>query len=345
MTYALNGYKFDLENFFPRNIFDRVTEIRVTEPQVIHEEATRRVRREKLTTDGKLTILAADHPARRVTSVGDNPVAMADRFQYLGRVVRVISSEEFDGVMGPTDIIEELFIINYLVRQGGGPSFLDKKVMLGCMNRGGLSGTAFELDDRLTSFTAEAISRLRLDGAKLMVRIEDQQPASLWTIDYCVHAINRLNALHIPVFLEPLPVKFTDGKYKVQENPNDLAKIAGVASALGDSSANMWLKLPYCEEYHKVSRATTLPILMLGGEAKGDPTGTLAEFAKGMRAGANIRGALVGRNILFPGDDDPLATAMAVHRIVHNDYTAEQAVEYLMKNRDQKLDALTKYVK
>lgn len=345
MSYALNGYKFDLEKFFPCNLFDRITEVRVNAPEVIREEATRRVRRDKLTIDGKLTILAADHPARRVTSVGNDPVAMADRQQYLGRVLRVIASEEFDGVMGPTDIIEELLIVVHLVRQGGGPSFLDKKVILGCMNRGGLAGTVFEMDDRFTSFTAEAISRLRLDGAKLMVRIEDQQPASLWTVDYCVHAINQLNALHIPVFLEPLPVKFTDGKYKVQENPNDLARIAGVASALGDSSMNMWLKLPYCEEYHKVSRATTLPILMLGGEAKGDPTGTLAEFATGMRAGANIRGALVGRNILFPGDDDPLATAVAVHRIVHDGYTAEQAVAYLMKNRDQRLKALTKYMK
>jgi DhnA family fructose-bisphosphate aldolase class Ia len=342
MSYALNGYKFDLEKFFPRNLFDRITEVRVNEPQVIQEEATRRVRRDKLAVDGKLTILAADHPARRVTSVGDNPVTMADRLQYLGRVLRVIASEEFDGVMGPTDIIEELFIVNHLVRQDSGQSFLDKKVMLGCMNRGGLSGAVFEMDDRFTSFTAEAISRLRLDGAKLMVRIEDQEPASLRTIDYCVHAINQLNALHIPVFLEPLPVKLTDGKYKVQENPTDLAKIAGVASALGDSSANIWLKLPYCDDYHKVSRATTLPILMLGGEAKGDPTGTLAQFAKGMHAGTNIRGALVGRNILFPGDDDPLATAMAVHRIVHDGYTVEQAVGYLMKRRGQNLDALIK---
>jgi len=345
MTYALNGYKFDLEQFFPQGLFDRITEVRVNAPGVVREEAARRVRREPLTTDGRLTILAADHPARRVTHVGDNPVAMADRQQYLGRVLRVISSEEFDGVMGPTDILEELFIVNYLVKQGGGPSFLDRKVMLGCMNRGGLAGTVFELDDRFTSFTAEAIVRLRLDGAKLMVRIEDQEPASLWTLDYCVQAINELNAFGLPVFLEPLPVKRIDGKYKVQHNADDLARIAGVASALGSSSMNLWLKLPYCDEYRKVSRATTLPILMLGGEAKGDPTGTLAEFAKGMQAGANIRGALVGRNILFPGDDDPLAVAMAVHRIVHEGYSAEQAVEYLMTCRDSRRDALTRYAK
>lgn len=343
MKYSLNQYKFVTEEFFPPRLLGLITEVRVNEPQVVKTEAMGRLRRQRVTEDGKLTILAADHPARWVTGVGDDPLAMADRLEYLGRVLRVIAASDFDGVMGPTDIIEELFIVNHLVKQSGGPGFLDHKVILGCMNRGGLSGTAFEMDDRFTSFTAEAIARLGLDGAKLMVRIEDRESASLETIDYCVQAINQLNALGILAFLEPLPIKLIDGKYKVRKETADLAKIAGVASAWGDSSLGLWLKLPYCADYHIVSRATTLPILMLGGAAKGDPTPTLGEFAAGMQAGENIRGALVGRNILFPGDDDPMAVAMAVHRIVHDGYTTEQAVDYLMEHRGSKMDALRRW--
>jgi DhnA family fructose-bisphosphate aldolase class Ia len=94
-----------------------------------------------------------------------------------------------------------------------------------------------------------------------------------------------------------------------------------------------------------VTRATTLPILMLGGEPKGDPTPMLNEFASGMRAGNNVRGALVGRNILFPGADDPMATAEAVNKIVHNGFTAEHAADYIMANRGRSMNALTKWIK
>lgn len=343
--YTIGDYAFKTEEFFPERILNAITEVRVSRPDVVLEEAKRRIRRETLAEDGKLTILAADHPARRVTGVGDDPVAMGDRLEFLGRVLRVITSDQFDGVMSTTDLIEDLFIVNYLVKEGGGPGFLDNKVILGCMNRGGLSGTAFEMDDRFTSFTAESIERLRLDGAKLMFRLEEGEPASGWTIEYCVKAINDLNRRGIPVFLEALPVKKVDGKYKTLKEAEPLIKVIGVATALGDSSLNMWLKIPYCPGYQRVARATTLPILMLGGEARGDPTGILEEFAAGMRAGANVRGALVGRNILFPGQDDPLATAMAVHRIVHEGFSAEQAVLYLMESRGQDMDRLTRWVR
>jgi DhnA family fructose-bisphosphate aldolase class Ia len=337
-TYSTGHFRFRTEDFFPLSLFQAITDVRVNRPGVVYEQAGKRVRRKQLTTDGKLTILAADHPARRVTNVGDDPVAMGDRYEYLGRILRVITGDQFDGVMAPTDVIEELFIVNYLVCEAGGRGFLDDKVLLGCMNRGGLAGTVFEMDDRFTSFTAETIEGLQLDGAKLMVRIEDSEPASGWTLDYCVQAINELNELGIPVFLEPLPVKKVDGKYQTLKEPVALIKTVGVASALGDSSLNVWLKIPYCDQYEKVARATTLPILMLGGEATGDPTIILNEFAAGMRAGYNVRGALVGRNVIFPGPDDPLATAMAVHKIVHAGYTVEQAVAFLMQSRGEGMD-------
>jgi hypothetical protein len=344
MGYSIGDFKFVTEDFFPLRVKDMITEIRVDSPDVIISEALARVRRPKLTTDGKLTVLATDHPARLVTNVGNDPMAMADRLEYLGRVLRVLVTGEFDGVMGPTDIIEDLFIVSHLIKQAGGPAFLDEKVILGCMNRGGLSGVVFEMDDRMTSFTADSIAQLRLDGAKIMFRLDDNEVSSLSTIEYCAWAITEMNAHGLPTFLEPLPVELRGGKYEVQKNAEALARTAGVAGALGDSSANLWLKLPYCDDYEIVSRAVTEPILMLGGASKGDPTPMLGEFASGMRAGSNVRGALVGRNILYPGADDPLATAEAVHKIVHQGYTADQAAEYIMENRGRDMDALTKWL-
>ena len=114
---------------------------------------------------------------------------------------------------------------------------------------------------------------------------------------------------------------------------------------MGDSSLRLWLKIPYCDHFDQVARATTLPILMLGGEAAGDPTGILEEFATGMRAGSNVRGALVGRNVLFPGDDDPLATAMAVQRIVHHGASAGEAIDHLMKSRGHNVDRFSRWAR
>ena len=116
------------------------------------------------------------------------------------------------------------------------------------------------------------------------------------------------------MFLEPLPVAKADSGWAVQKDRESLARIAGVASALGDSSRYLWLKLPYCEGYETVARSTSLPILLLGGESAGNPAPFLNELASALNAGPNVRGALVGRNVLYPGDEDPLAMAGAVGR-------------------------------
>jgi DhnA family fructose-bisphosphate aldolase class Ia len=342
-NYQVGNYVFDLKRFFPDSIFSAITETRVNSPEVILQEATARKRRKKLTRDGKLTILAADHPARMVTRSGDDPIGMCDRQEYLGRVLRVVTNPDVDGIMATTDVIEDLFIVNHLVKQDGGPSFLDEKVMLGSMNRGGLSGTKFEMDDTFTSFSVESLRLLRLDAAKTMLRLELSSADSAKTMLYNAQIISELNRHEIPCFFEILYVS-PEG-FKVQKTPAEMMKAIGVAAAMGDSSRNLWLKIPYCEDYARVVKSTTLPLLMLGGESKGDPTGTIGEFVAGLKAGSNVRGALVGRNILFPGKDDPLAAALAVNRVVHAGASQDEAVDYLMANRDLRMDALTRYIR
>ena len=343
--YSVAGYRFDLPKFFPLAIFDRITELRVDNPRAILEEANSRQRRPRLTTDGKLTILAADHPGRMVTNFGDNPIAMGDRQQYLGRVLRVVSQPGVDGVMATTDIIEELLAVQRLVTAAGGPAFLDNKVILGSMNRSGLAGAAWEMDDAMTCWTPESIHEYNLDGAKIMFRLELSQEICNQTLMYCADAITALNAYDLPTFVEPLPVVHEEGKYKVKRNAPDLIKVMGVASALGDASRNLWLKIPYCDNYQQVVRASTCPLLMLGGESKGDPTGTIRDFAAGMQAGSNVRGALVGRNVTFCGDDDPYAVSVAISEVVHKGISAETALGVLMSTRDKGMDALARWVR
>jgi DhnA family fructose-bisphosphate aldolase class Ia len=113
-----------------------------------------------------------------------------------------------------------------------------------------------------------------------------------------------------------------------------------VAAALGDSSRRLWLKLPYCDGFETVARATTLPILLLGGESAGDPAHFLTQLENALGAGGNVRGALVGRNVLYPGEEDPLAVAEAVGGIVHLGWSAGQALESMAASRSRGPDRI-----
>lgn len=331
---------FNSREFLPDALIARVVDKRVTDPEFSLRVASSRVRRTSLTLDGKLNILAADHPARRVTKVGDDGIAMADRRDYLARIIRVMQAGDVDGLMATMDIVEDLLTIHGLVRESGGEGLVDGKLLIASFNRGGLAGTAWELDDPVTGPSAETCVEWRLDGAKLLLRIGDDDAGSLETVLASAEAITECNAEKIPMFLEPLPVVKTDKGWTVVKTAEALAKIAGVASALGDSSRYLWLKLPYCERYEVVARSTTLPILLLGGESAGSPAPFLTQLASALQAGPNVRGALVGRNVLYPGDEDPLAMASAAGGIIHHGWTVEQALESFGANRGKDLGRL-----
>jgi len=187
VKYSIGDYEFKTEEFFSERILNAITDVRVNNPAVVLEEAKKRVRRKALTRDGRLTILVADQAAGLVSGVKGEPVAMGDRLGFLGRVLRVIALSDFDGMVGTPDLVEDLLIVNHLVRGKGGPGFLDEKVVLGSM---GLPG---EMDDCFASFTAEAIERMRLDGAKLTLRLKEDEIASDGNSERCAEAIVERN--------------------------------------------------------------------------------------------------------------------------------------------------------
>lgn len=314
---------FDPTVVLPEKLLAEVTEVRLHRADEVREHACTRARREELTTDGKLVILAADHPARMVTSALGDPLALASRHQYLARILRVLESGHVDGLMGTPDIIEEIIILDLL--KGGTGSLIGKKLLIGCMNRGGLAGAAFEMRDAFTAYDAPGLAEMNLDGAKLMFRLQLDDPGSGETIRWCAEAINDCLDHDLAVFLEPLMVKRDGAKYPVQKDVASMVQVCSVAAALGRSSLRTWLKLPYGPDYARVAGATTCPILMLGGEAAGDPLPLLRDLEQGMQAAPNVRGALIGRNVLFPGEADPAQVARAIWRVVHEGVGAEEA--------------------
>jgi hypothetical protein len=331
---------FSSQGFFSDALLARLTSTRVDDPDFAWNTAQARIRREHLAPDGKLNILAADHPARSVTKVGQQPLAMADRRDYLARILRVLSSVRVDGIMATMDILEDLLSIDGFLRAAGAPTFLDNRLLIASLNRGGLAGSSWELDDPMTGATPAACHTWRLDGAKALLRVDESEPASLRTILACAQAISESNALRLPMFLEPLPVTKTEKGYSVTKTGEALARLAGVASALGDSSRYLWLKLPYCDSFETVVRSTTLPILLLGGESAGDPSPFLQQLRLAMSAGPNVRGTLVGRNVLYPGDEDPLVMAEAAGGIVHEGWPVDEALQSMTTRRGCDLDRL-----
>ena len=333
---------FDAKQYLPASLLAKVTDVRVTDPERSLRAARARKRRGSLTKDGRLNILAADHPARRVTRVGGDALRMADRREYMARILRSLQSESVDGLLATMDIIEDLLIVHDLMREAGSEGFLDDKLLIVSFNRAGLLGSSWEIDDPVSGPSAESCREWGLDGAKILLRLCDEEPDSLKTLLATVRSITELNKVGLPMFLESLPVVKAEGGYRVVKNAEELARTAGAAAALGDSARYLWLKLPYCENYELVANSTTLPILLLGGEPVGDATPFLRELESGLKAGPNVRGALVGRNILYPGDDDPLAVIGSVGRIIHEGLTVEQALDHQASQRGRDIDWLSR---
>jgi hypothetical protein len=319
------------EQALATKLFEEITEIRIHHPEVIEREARRRRKRAKLTVDGKLALVAADHPGRGVTKIREDRLAMGDRYQLMARVRRLLEDPNLDGILATSDLLEELLILSHLERRQGGTGFLDGRVLVGSMNRGGLSGTAFEMDDAFTGMSAERLANLRCDGGKMLYRLDTQDIASGRTLQACAEAINSLRRHRLPAFVEALEVtRGTDG-YRTVQDSSALVRQCGIAAALGESSAHVWLKLPYSEDFGRVCRATTLPILLLGGPARESPTETLRDFAAGLSSSPRVRGAIIGRNLLFPADRDPLPTCRALTAMIHCGATFDEAVQLLVE--------------
>jgi DhnA family fructose-bisphosphate aldolase class Ia len=333
---------FDPKAYLPDGVMALIANSRVERPFLASETAVARTRRSQLTTNGRLSLIAADHPARMATAAGNDALAMADRQGLLARIVRVLAHDAADGILATMDILEDLLILDALRQERGAPSFLNEKVLLASLNRGGLAGSAWELNDSMTGPTPDACARWNLDGAKALLRVCPTDPGSLRTIEACAQASRELEAHGLPFFLEPLPAMTTASGIHIVREAGPLAQLVGVAAALGNSAQGLWHKLPWCEDFDVVAGASSLPILLLGGPVLDDPGPLLTQIRDGLDAGPNVRGVLLGRNVLYPSAHDPLALAGAVQRLVHQNCTVGDAEAFASAEAHDH-DALTRW--
>ncbi|WP_209698144.1 Cgl0159 family (beta/alpha)8-fold protein [Kribbella aluminosa] len=289
-----------------------LTEVRVREPGRVAEGWLRRRTRALVGDDGRLLIVAADHPARGALGVRGERMAMGSRVDLVARLVVALQRPGVDGVLATPDVLEDLLLLGAL----------EGKVVIGSMNRGGLQGSAFELDDRFTAYrSAEEIAARRLDGGKMLTRIDLADAGTVATLESSAAAVTGLAEHKLMAMVEPFwSTRGEDGRVTNLLDPDSVIKSIQIASGLGATSAYTWLKLPVVDELDRVMEATTLPTLLLGGDPTAAPETTYASWGKALEL-PSVRGLVVGRALLFPPDGDVAAAVDHAAALVHGSDT------------------------
>jgi hypothetical protein len=183
-------------DLLPDDRWHELLRVRATRPQAIAEAYARRRRPERIVgSRGTLFLVAADHPARGALGVPGDPLGMADRRGLLRRLLVALENPDVDGLLGSPDVVEELLLLGAL----------EGKVVIGSMNRGGLYGATWTMDDRFTGYDAASIVERGLEGGKMLLRIDDDDAGTARTIEGCADALTGLAARGLLAMVEPLP--------------------------------------------------------------------------------------------------------------------------------------------
>jgi hypothetical protein len=236
---------------------------------------------------------------------------MASRSDLLARLATAVSRPGVDGVLGTPDILDDLLLLGVL----------EGKVAIGSMNRGGLQGSVFELDDRFTAYGAGDIAAGGLDGGKMLTRIALGDPGTAATLEASAKAVTELAEHGLMAMVEPFLSERREGRVVNLLDPDSTIKSIHIASGLGATSAHTWLKLPVVEDLPRVMDATTLPTLLLGGDPQGDPHDTYTSWGRALDLPA-VRGLVVGRALLYPPDGDVAAAVDIAAGLVHGEGAA-----------------------
>lgn len=245
-------------------------------------------------------ILAADHRARGVVTV--------ERYaDYIGALRAALPS--CDGILASTQPLRQLDADGLL--RPPCRSYLS-------VNRTGLAGSAFELDDRLVASVDTAL-RQGWTGIKHMTRIDLADPAGAAALELLGQVLEQAHRAGLDALVEPLVWRHG----AVARDAPSVVLAAVVAHDLGAPL----LKVPVpdaepgterVEAVARVVASVGVPVLFLGGPPSGDAAAEhrealLDEVADVMAGGG--AGVALGRRLYL--DPDPAELAKAVAQIVH----------------------------
>lgn len=182
------------------------------------------------------------------------------------------------------------------------------------VNRTGLAGATFELDDRLVASVSRAAA-YGLTGVKHMTRIDLNDPLTAGALELLGRVLEDAAAAGLDALVEPL--SWRDGA--VARDTDSIVLAAVVAHDMG--APVLKVPVPDAEpgpkrvrEVERVVASVGAPVLFLGGPRGGTGRHELLEEVRDAMDGG-AAGMALGRAIYQ--DPEPGATARAVAEMVH----------------------------
>jgi DhnA family fructose-bisphosphate aldolase class Ia len=241
-------------------------------------------------------ILAADHRARGVMTVEP----YADYLACLGAAL-----PHCDGVLASFQPLSDLVATGAVA--AGQLTYLS-------VNRTGLAGSAFELDDRLVAGVARAAEE-GWTGIKHMTRIDLGDPISAAALELLGQVLEDCRVAGVEAFIEA--AIWRDGA--MARDPSDIVLAAAIVHDLGAPL----LKVPVPDvpsgparsaAVERVVASVGVPVLFLGGPALRDADEQILDEVRDCMAGG-AAGMAMGRNLYQ--HPSPADMAKRVAEVVH----------------------------
>jgi DhnA family fructose-bisphosphate aldolase class Ia len=240
-------------------------------------------------------LLAADHRARGVVTI--------ERYSdYLAALRAALPA--CDGILASTQPLGDLVSSDALSSE--------QRTYLS-LNRTGLAGTVFELDDRLVA-SVEHAAQAGYTGVKHMTRIDPDDPVTAGALELLGTVLERARTAGVEALIESLSWRHG----AVDRSPDAVVYAAVVAHDLGAPVLKVALPeaTPGAERVDCVARVVDsvgVPVLFLGGP-KGSATRheILDEVRDAMAGGA--AGMAIGRVVYE--DPEPAVMAALVADVV-----------------------------
>ena len=268
---------------------NQIIDMRVNHPEQIG--FVMRDRGMGIRPNAKFLMIAADDPARGNLAAGGNPRALEDRWDLLDRLCQAFAIEGVKGCVGAADLVEDLTIAGVL----------KEKFVIGSMNRGGLADSSFELDDVMSGYDIAGIHESRLDGGKMLLRLDYSDEGSSHTLSRCARGVCALNASGRIALLEAvISSRDESGRVRTHLDMDSICLATAIASGLGTTSGLTWLMLPLCEDVKRLVHATTLPIVLRVDFSTG--VDALRDRVQEALSYPNIIGIMADTSLVYPSE-------------------------------------------
>jgi DhnA family fructose-bisphosphate aldolase class Ia len=241
-------------------------------------------------------ILAADHRARAVLTT-------ENWAEFFGSLVRAMPS--CDGILATAQPLQGLSDAGHITARHR--TYLS-------INRTGLAGSVFELDDRLVASVARAASD-GWTGVKHMTRIDMDDPLTASALELLGQVLEQARAAGLEALIEPLV--WSEGR--IRRDTDAVVLAAVIAHDMGAPV----IKVPVpavgagADRQRAVGRVVAsvdVPVLFLGGPRTGAERDRVLEEVRDVMEGGGA-GMAMGRTLYQ--DPDPAEMAALVEALVH----------------------------